>query len=508
MCTTEVNIIMKKRISIFVIILVLVFPVSAFANDGGPRLDDINLVSIKYDLKSEDIQIGGTFDFTLELTNNTSYPISYVIINKVFENDGYYYSNSEITPNYSQEAIAPGEKVTYEVSANVPYSIDWYKKDGSYYCDFDLTVLYDATYYDKNIHGEANDPSMYTWAYINPDIEPVPLEITNLFDGSGLAELSLDEKETVFYFPDHQLYEMNIYNGELSSEIYNYLTITNKSDATFSDVHMYNLMSGRISEDSPTDLIPGGSLTANIVSSQFIIPENIKGNLRAKYKAIFKYGDSYYALDASKEYPAEMINCPLLSYDSIEGKPHSVLITNISDTDYENLYIDFGWPEYIAPDNDTLFEASQLIDVLKAGESIEVACNNKDKYENNYLVGLIKEGKLFYWDVDMSTSKVVRLDDYVPFYYYLSEVAPDYFKTINDTNPSSEQTSSSAPSPTDVVTTSPAPPSASPSPAIEVTGVKKSSSIPFWVWYVLAVAVTAGAVLIIVLRKRHKDKFE
>jgi hypothetical protein len=88
-------------------------------------------------------------------------------------------------------------------------------------------------------------------------------------------------------------------------------------------------------------------------------------------------------------------------------------------------------------------------------------------------------------------------------YIFASEV------TISPaTAPTSEPTPPQTPHPTDTIAPSPAP--SSEETIIEKNEVQKSSSIPLWVLYVLAVAITAGSVLIIVLRKnkRNESKYE
>lgn len=212
---------MLKKIFVFIIGLLCFIPTISFANDAGPILDTEDKMSIEFELKSREAQIGGTLDFTLTLSNNSPKPISWLMLRRVFKDTAL---TEDINVFENIPELKAGEKKVLFLSASIPQNVYWYKKGNSYYTDFYLYFEYLAweTYEDSV------DGGWKTYYFYKSD--PVPIKLTNVYDGTEILKLESVEKENVFYFGgnsnfgDTIEYMTSKVNSALEQIIYHYIS--------------------------------------------------------------------------------------------------------------------------------------------------------------------------------------------------------------------------------------------------------------------------------------------
>jgi hypothetical protein len=482
---------------------VLFLPSYASANDGGPLLDDTGLLTVEYELSGTEAEIGGTLEFELTLTNNMQYPIIMFAIKQVFKCGEHSTYNTDIFHGTEMGNIEAGKSVTYDISVGVPKSVYWYKEGDNYYFDFDLELLY----LGKDIYGQIDGDARMDWEYIKQDLTTVPVKITNLSDGSDMVKLELSEKETSFYFPQYQDFVSHIYHGELFSEAINGLTFTNESAQKIEDLYFYNRREEN-KDSLPEFLGPAESLTVTIWNHYYLAPDGLPETLPAEYKAVFKSGDKYYAAEKVRQYPAVFLQCPKLSLSSYYspqssgGQPAKITVTNTSDEDYENIYLDFSHSQEDYEDQRSReYSAAQIIPVIKKGSTVEIQSYAKPVNPEHYFIALIRDGKMYYWNVDSESNPVFYREGWLSFYHYLN--------VLEETTPPDAASSPPPSTPSPKLASAQTPPPQTPAaPSMEITSVKKQSSIPFWVWIALGAAVIASGILIFVIKKKGKTESE
>ncbi len=475
---------MNKKLLILLVFLLLVMPTDALANDGGSMMDDDGFLTIIAKPLSKECTIGEEFEFKLTLTNNTKYPIEAIMIHKIFDGTDIYYLDQA---NYDWGdfncKILAGEKVELNVKTTVQPNIKWYKKKNSFYADFLPKLLYFASY-------ENDDKELLSWHFVHAELKPYPIKITNLNDGSDLINLNLNEKETTFYFPEHQEFKKYIYDGELYSTVYNELEIINVSNSSIENIYISNHLDLNGNHSPIKSIEPSKSYSIKTYNSHFIAPEELLEKLPCLTQLNFQSEGKFYGVELLKEYQAIFLKCPKLKLnleESTDGGKSSISVENVSDQEYENIYIDFSHSySFYENDSKPFYNDDQIIQILSKNSTISLDSQLTPNRDKDFFIGLIRDDKLYYWNVDSDSNPVLYRDGYNPLYYSITTL--ENYRSLQFPTP---------------IPTSTAKPSQS--PAIEITDVKKSSSIPLWVWIVLPLAVIGAAVLIIVFRRRKPD---
>jgi hypothetical protein len=467
---------MAKKVLIIFLMFLLLFPICALANDGGAMLDDDKYLSVDVKLDSKKAEIGGDISLTVSLMNKSKDLIKFMNITQIFKGDDVY-ENDTYRDNIYDVRLQPGEKLKLELKATVPITNIFYKQDDKYYTNVDFNILYDLLPIDAT-----KDLEERHWFYENK-IVSIPIEITNIYDGTELLKLEILEEETTFFFPEYQSYELNHYNVELLSDLNNKLVITNMTDKLITNLFIRDLKDRNYNDRSVLSVSGEESIEVDIYYSHFIPPDKLTKTLPVILRASFKVNNKYYTTQITKEYPSKVLNCPILD---VALKDNNVVISNFSDSDITGLYIDLD-------SNNTYsfkYYEQNKIPLLKKDATIKIPYTGNKTIINNYLVGLIRDGKLYYWTVNNTNKSPYYFDGWERNYFHINTIIPTQSPTLKPTQ---------TPSPTQTKNITP-----KPSQAIEVTIVTKESSMPWWVWIVLTLTIVCSGVII--WRFRHNNK--
>lgn len=111
---------MIKKIIILLLVLVLLFPVEALANDGGAMLDDNKYLSIDVKLDSKEAEIDGDFSFAVTLKNKSKDLIKLIEITQVFKGNTVSFIDETFEVDVYDISLNPGEKVRLDIKTKVP----------------------------------------------------------------------------------------------------------------------------------------------------------------------------------------------------------------------------------------------------------------------------------------------------------------------------------------------------------------------------------------------------
>lgn len=481
---------MIKKILTILLLFTLLFHISALANDGGARLDDDKYLSVDVKFDSLEAEIGGEFSFSVTLVNKSKDKINGISVKQIFMS--YYYNFYEdIEKQLCDISLLPGEKTTFNIKTKVPTCLIYYYKDGSYYADLNLILKFDLNPVD-----EKDGYDIRHWFYENKSIN-TPIKISNVYDGAEYINLELLEEETTYYFPDHQSYEYHQYEGEQSSSINNKIVLTNLSQKKISELFIGDIEGLSRENKALYELDAGENINVSVISNFFIIPENITEKLSYTYRVIFKVGNIYYTSKLEKEYPTQLLTCPKLD---ITIDQDTAIITNLSSTDIHKLYIDLNCEDTYDIKLNKNYNEQNIISLLKKDTKVEIPYLGEKTEIKDYVVGLIRDGKLYCWRADNVDKIPYDNDEYSYLYYHIEEImiAPSC-TPIPSPSPTLASTQTPAPTPTKEVTPKP-------TQVIEVTNITKESSMPLWVWMVLALTSICTGVIIWRFRQTNKKK--
>lgn len=514
---------MIKKVIVFILMFVLLFPGYALANDAFWYDYDSENVQITIKRLQEDFLIGENYSFKVTIKNTHDWDI---VVRSLYSFlfSGDEYSNNVLfddVESKSDRRLSPGERLTFTCSTEVPYNISWYKKDEDFYYDLIIRVGYQIYYSDEGedyISGMSID-------------NPIAIKINNLNDGSELLQMEyLNENNVCILEKDWD----NINYEEYDSRHENIISVTNISEYNLEKVLVHgslvNTLYGiktpiRVNEAEEFSLAPTSTKETTVTSRYNVILRNLPDTIYDLHQAIFKIDGKYYAVGLEKDIEVLLAIAPWFDCSVVESAGQlKVKLTNDTGFDFTNFF--FG--EKLIPQSSLIvLDENKLVPSFNRNQEKEftVAPN----YDNTYSIGYILGDYFYIWELSVriyndgdamcyiaddsySADSFYNESNYA--YIFLSQVTPTQTPSPTpDTTPSPASTNTPSPTPN----TSPTPPSTftpepsdipSPTdPPIEITNVEKSSAIPFWVWYVLTVAIIVSAVLVINFRKK-KSKYE
>jgi hypothetical protein len=484
----------RKIAATLILLLILLSPVQARANDAFWYDYDGSDLQITVKPIHDDLSIGKDYSFEVTMTNKTEWKLYIIAIDSFLFPDQNILLDDIISE--SEMSLKPGEKLTVTCTTEVPYNISWYKKDGEFYYDLLIKVEYLIYFSDKE----------EDWIAASSVAAPRPIQISNLYDGSEMLEMKyVSEDNEAIFERDWD----NLNNEEYRARLENTIRAKNVSDAMLQNLIIHGLYERKepvYTDDVTHSVFLSSNINKVTIKSYYdFISETLPDELTDRHQAIFMIDSKYYAAGLEKNIEMIIGISPEISFYTMKSEDESKLalkLENNTAIDLPNFY--FG--KRISEKSDTaVLEEDNILALFKKGSSKEytIESNPRDVYCIGYTTG----GYFYSWDVtldfyDDNVNMHLSNEEYRE-YIFASEV------TISPaTAPTSEPTPPQTPHPTDTIAPSPAP--SSEETIIEKNEVQKSSSIPLWVLYVLAVAITAGSVLIIVLRKnkRNESKYE
>lgn len=500
---------LRKIISLIIALLCFV-PTISFANDAGPILDTEDKMSIDFELKSREAEIGGTLDFTLTLTNNTAKSMdNYLYLHEIFMQTPLTEDVDKAFENLPE--LDAGEKLVLFISASVPQSVYWYKKGSGYYTDFRL--FFD--YFAWEINEDDIDDSWYGSYYY--ESKPIPIKLTNVYDGKEILKLESVEKENAFYLgkdlaPGDRKYD-------LTSSVHSKTSATNLSLYQLSNV-VIRKESGYKTEVLQVDVInPSEVYTQDLIYKQYIDKSEVPSKIPLEVKAIFTLNDKYYASVFSKKLPTVLIDFPDVEVnaqpDPNNGRNYILTIKNISESDYKDFYIDSYY------DDPYIYYTNNFIGKFEENELQEFSLEKPEYSYYHIIIGYVQDSMLFTWVIDFSSTNNIEFITfkniiYLENYEIIASPTPSPSPTASPTpkptqtpSPSPSQTSTLSPVPAPIITASPTPkPSqtSSPTPAITVNSITKKLPVPMWVWIVFACALFATGTVSVLLHIRRSKK--
>lgn len=497
----------KKIITIFLILIILTSGI-AFANDGGPVVAGDEKLSVTVKVKESAAEIGGQITLQLSMQNNDKYPISFHQIRRVFENC-YEYIDEEI-PMFTNR-IMPGSIAYYDVTVTVPENIQWYIENGKYYANIKLLTMYSAhdDYYDIEEH-----ESGYTYEdHYNIDTETIPIEITNIEDGSHLVNISINEELSDYYIHksyDDIWYEENDYG--LCGLIRKTITVENVSGEYIDMMYIPSNNRYRRAYNSEEEIfsMAAGSRVVQNVKNIHIIPDDaeVPDTLPLLYQATFLLNGQYYGSQILHEMHAVLPEAPEVNVtfkdfevDDRDGEC-TITITNPTDKSYENFVFQVNFYDK----NNKLIPYTTLDEEYYSGDST-LEPNETIEFPYSYYAGYGSLGKARYgyiynnnvytWAVHTDSHKETGIVEAIGYgtnpelevIYSEPTATPGYW----------EPKITPAPTPT----AKPTPLVTGQNIIVEKTGER--AAIPLWAYYALIAALAAAAIIIIYKVKLNKE---
>ena len=504
---------MLKRLCCLLLAILCFIPGVSFANDAPSILDKNENLSISISLNNKEAQIGGTLDFAVTLTNNTSQPVSDWYLFSIFSDTAVSKEVADSLKCFNNEAIEPYGTVVWNITEQVSSDIYWYENNGAYYTDFEFLLDYFAY----------NESESYDTEYYYKS-KKTPIKLTNLYDGSEFLKFSSVEDEATvylgyeYYDSDSESSTNNVY-GRINSDV----SITSITGFEISNLAIKKNFDEIVEAAS---LAPHESIINEFNYSYWMDESEVPSALPFGVTTIFNINDKYYAAGYTKNIPAKVIDMPKLeltlkqSEDS--ASKYVLSVKNVSGTDYADFYFDGKTSDE--------FSKLHFIDIFENNQTYEFCSFDIDFLRTNF--GYVLDNKLFVWNVsyykDINDNKPETIDivNFLqPIAYIDGKLMQDVPSTIqiSDSSPSSIPAPSPTPKPTDTFVPSPSPtaaptptitaaPSPSPSatasltPAVTVNSVTKKPAVPFWVWIALGGALFAtGLVSVLLYIMRTKE---
>ena len=502
---------MKKVIVVLMLVVFCLVPVTGLANDAIPIIDKDKNLSITVELKSRNAEIGGTLDFTVRLSNNTSNPITDWHILRIFSNDYVSDDVSSAFNSHADSTIEPYETIVWDVSEPISPSIFFYEKDGLFYTDFQFRIEYEL---------EDADGHRSNYYYTT---EKIPIRLTNLNHGAHfLNTVSVESEDAIYlgntYYSD---YESSI--SYVEGEVHSYISVASTSGFTLSNLIIRN-------ENEEFMLIDSlGSqevITTELRYTYYLNKSKIPLTLPLDFTIIFMLQDNYYAVYNTKNIPAREIDMPQLelTLTPVEGSQnrYSLSVKNVSDRDYTDFYFD--------GEVSGSFNADNLIEKLESNQTF--SASSFDINNMRFIYGYIIDDKLFVWSVsyykDTADNEPEEIDilyfmepiDYIDGRLVLEKDEPSPTPSPSPSRtPGPSRTPVPKPTPLSVNTPKPAPsPTITPSPtratspkptaSVTVNSVKVIPAVPVWVWIALGGALLVTGILSVLLYIRRSRKEE
>ena len=472
------------------------------SGDTGPSqfYDKDDRLTFSISTNQTEVAIGETLEFTLELRNRTYETIT------MEKSRWYPHAPSSIDIDLDGVVVEPGKRVAIDISYPVTDTVKWYEKDGEFYMDINLTLdyvtissfMYDGDYYEDE----------YTY-FEKVQAKPIPIKITNLYDGSEFINFELLTNRNVFgTWGSYSNYE-NV-PDVIEAYITNNIAATNTSEAVLSDFSFYNMYDGSIKERD-FDLKNGDrcwTSTSNryVYSRASEVPEY----LDAVYRAKFNIDGKYYAVEKQISCGVASINTPEIESRLVQTEPdeagniaYTINIKNKSEKTVFGFYLVEG------NQNLSVFDAGNYVGniepgekvertfIIKEGEPVEIYWGSQANHEIRfYGQYILNGGKKI--DIDAGSrgyySETVETDQaqYSSQIYYNPAKRPVTATPTATPEVSQMPEVSKVPEPTVTPT------------QITIENVEVKSGIPVWVWAAVPSALILAVGAVIILRKKEK----
>ncbi len=487
---------MVKR-GIVLLLFLCLLPIFAFADSGPSQFYDKNdRLTFSVSTDQTEVAIGETLNFTLVLRNRTNDTIT---MSNNTESPGIWcpHEPASIDIDLGGVVVPAGKRVTIDISYPVTDTVKWYAKDGEYYMDIDLTLNYETV--SDFTYGDELYRDAYTY-FEKVQAKPIPIKITNLYDGSNYIDFNLRTNRDVFDVWDSYSWYENVQNIEYAY-ITNTISVTNISDEELSDFSFYDSYEGDIMEES-FDLYKQDQCFVS-TSNQYRYRKmsEVPDHLDAVYRAKFNIDGKFYAIE--ERIPCGVF-CPYTpeiesrleqtDSDTAGYIDYTIYLKNKSDRTLFGFYMVEGYDRFQVFDSENYlgdFESGQLIEktfTIKAEDPVEIYWGSEANYSIRFFgeyilyggekVDFTVYGGNYREPLDIDSAEYSSKTVYVP--------AKKHSEQTPTTTATAELKATVAP--------------------IQITAedVEIESGIPIWVRYVipLAFAFAVGAAL--VLRKKAK----
>ncbi len=515
---------MIKKLSIILFIIVLIFSPTTFANDGGAYTAGAEKLEVIIKPKTNTLEIGEKFTVQMILKNNDIYPILLDHISYML--DGMYIGiDGEDIPS-SDIFINPGTSAYYDVSFIVDETINWYVKDGKYYVDVNPLIYYEAVIQDPPadfIFDRDCAMSDYYWEFYNKDITPIPIEITNLNDGSDMAEIEIPEAIETIYFYYSEESDDNAYDGEYTAELSQAIIVKNTSNEDIPEIYV---PSGRWKKTSDDTFTLGKSekIVQIVTKGFFLKPENIPDELKVYYRAIIKKSGKYYGVIKEVEIKAHFWEPPQIKFDFYQIDDNGdtgicmMVMENISGAQYENFVYYEDIQEIMTNIDDVYIEKY----IMKSGDKMVIPLYfNVSEQHQSFNIGFLADNIVYLWSVSFyySNGEITDISIFpslreYPISMYINDL-PSALTKSPSTTPAPETAMPKTPAPTAIATanvqenTPEVPCAFSPTPVTDGTEIVKTNerpNIPAWIYTAFIAAGAAVCIMIYLMIKKNKDK--
>jgi|GEM_PF-7004496 len=476
-----------KRILLVMIIVVLLLPVFAAADDGT-YFDYEGKIKVSIDVKTQQASIGEPVEFAVVLTNTTPYDFEVTDI-EVFD-----YTSLELEENLMVEA---GKTIRVDVSMPMPRPGKLFIEEDKYYTSIFVEV-----------NSICDDPYISLY-YASYDLGRVELE--NMSDGSDLLRMDIFEEDAVCpftYDEDSKAY--------YSLGHYAKYAVTNEANfvmSLFDD-----------NKKTPVTLKQGKTYIFEDRTGQIYPNKSEKRNsVMAEYRVDFKIGNEYYVYKQTRIYPTVYwdynldLKAEITRFDGEykSQRPnyenYAVKITNTGKDTIEGFYVSVGEV------NRDIFRLSNLRGRLDPSESeIFYFTHRSNEPELKIYTGIVYNDAVYYTNEITCTNMDTSAND-IEYDYKYTEYFPHMNVVVSDdkngkARPEDLTSTSEYDGPALLLgsaesATKPKPkpkaeePVPTPTPTV-VVKVVKQSIIPAWVWVVLPVVGMLVLGLVLFLRKQ------
>ena len=500
----------KKTTLILLLLLISVAP-CALANDGGSRPDHQRL-TFSFTLKSNEVKIGETFEFTMKITNNTSREAELLYFWQIFE-------ESHNTQNAKIDGIIidPYKTTSLDISYQVPENINWYEINGEYFIDFRPELYYLAK---EILDGESTDYDWYDieddyWDYYQMSTQNIQLKITNLKNGGDFARISILDNKSIVGFNDSAYHESASWNGELLAEHVSYLKIENLSEKTLSKVSVFETAYYPQMENETLQV--GENYVFKHTYHLGLLEEDIPQKIDIDFRMIFSLDNQYYCVHTKKQYDTKVYNVPCINIHLIQVDDknsdtykYTFLFENNTNETIENfcvLYIEDGKLQ----SSFEKYGEYTLHGIFNPGDTWHFPLGFPPTEDVHFIAGYMEEGTLYYKSFSPSFSFVdgvggekiysrlytlrsdLDYEEYIIDVYYLFNDIQITYPTPTSVSTSAAQNASK---PLEAVSLA----TAVSTPSATITPAQSSASviqiveadtyyIPKWVWIALITAL-------------------
>lgn len=418
-----------------------------------------------------------------------------------------------------------------EIEITVPEHVAWYKVGDDYY--FNLKPQLDYWVDESGVN-----PGLYGWGYTNMiGVDPIPVRITNMNDGSDLISVDCLDENNMIYFYDYNHRdedESRTFLGQYDGYIYNYLKYKNLTNEEFNVISIENVtnifwrnyVSYFGKNETKFVVYPEEEFNIDISSSYYIVPEEVPDEIKIHYNMTFASSEGkYYAIGVERDCGTKIYEVPEVNvmFSLQENGKATARITNYSDYEVQDIVIYY---KVYAPGTIEVLMENSIITTLQRGETVEINDieyepkeEGSDVYISNLRIGMLDGNTFIFryiqydgeeiekiklrehsheiWSMDVPTSEVKR--NILP----LKDILNGNVEHVQ-ASPTIESTGSPKISASHKPTSTPEPsssPCATASSVVTVTRNKRYYVNP-WVYHSIAAAVAVLVGLILYRRRK------